>query len=40
MKRVFCIGNGTSRQKFDLEQLRHMVKYMVVMLYRDFKQMF
>ena len=38
MKRVFCIGNGTSRQKFDLEQLRpHGKIYGCNALYRDFK---
>ena len=38
MKRVFCIGNGTSRQRFDLEQLRpHGKIYGCNALYRDFK---
>ena len=38
MKRVFCIGNGTSRQRFDLEQLRpHGKIYGCNALYRDFR---
>ena len=38
MKRVFCIGNGTSRQGFDLEKLRpHGKIYGCNALYRDFK---
>ena len=41
MKRVFCMGNGTSRQRFDLEQLRPHAKYMVVMLIQEIlNQMF
>ena len=38
MKRVFCIGNGKSRQGFDLEKLRPYGKiYGCNALYRDFK---
>jgi len=38
MKRVFCIGNGKSRQGFDLEKLRpHGKIYGCNALYRDFK---
>ena len=37
MKRVFCIGNGESRQGFDLEKLRQHGKiYGCNALYRDF----
>ena len=37
MKRVFCIGNGESRQGFDLEKLRqHGTIYGCNALYRDF----
>ena len=37
MKRVFCIGNGTSRNGFDLEQLRpHGRIYGCNAIYRDF----
>ena len=34
-KRVFLIGNGTSRKDFDLTPLKNMVKYMVVMPYGE-----
>ena len=38
MKKVFCIGNGTSRQNFSLESLRDKGKiYGCNALYRDFK---
>ena len=37
VKRVFCIGNGESRQGFDLEQLRkHGTIYGCNAIYRDF----
>ena len=37
MKRVFCIGNGESRQSLDLIQLRpHGIIYGCNALYRDF----
>ena len=37
MKRVFCIGNGESRQGFDLEKLRqHGTIYGCNAIYRDF----
>ena len=37
MKRVFCIGNGESRQGFDLEKLRpHGKIYGCNAIYRDF----
>ena len=37
MKRVFCIGNGESRQGFDLEKLRHHgTIYGCNAIYRDF----
>ena len=37
VKRVFCIGNGESRQGFDLEKLRqHGTIYGCNAIYRDF----
>ena len=37
MKRVFCIGNGESRQGFDLEKLKpHGKIYGCNAIYRDF----